>query len=203
LSGEQKNLNSISLPMPGLHNALNATAAIAVVDQLEVGADAIRKGLFEFSGVKRRFSKTGEVDGVVIIDDYGHHPVEISYVLEAARQSAKNHVIAVMQPHRYSRLSELFEEFAACFNDADTVIVAPVFTAGEEEIEGVNHRELARRIRALGHRDVRTIDDPKMLAPLIFERATTGDYVVCLGAGNITQWAQKLPDELMQLKNGA
>jgi len=203
LSGEQKNLNNIYLPMPGLHNALNATAAIAVVDQLEVGADAIRKGLFEFSGVKRRFSKTGEVDGVVIIDDYGHHPVEISYVLEAARQSAKNHVIAVMQPHRYTRLSELFEEFAACFNDADTVIVAPVFTAGEEAIEGVNHRELARRIRALGHRDVRTIDDPKMLAPLISERATKGDYVVCLGAGNITQWAQKLPGELIQLKNGA
>lgn len=203
LSGEQKNLNNISLPMPGLHNALNATAAIAVVDQLEVGAEAIRKGLLEFSGVKRRFSKTGEVDGVVIIDDYGHHPVEISYVLEAARQSAKNHVIAVMQPHRYSRLSELFEEFAACFNDADTVIVAPVFTAGEEAIEGVNHRELARRIRALGHRDVRTIENPEMLAPLISERAIKGDYVVCLGAGNITQWAQKLPAELLQLKNGA
>jgi len=202
VTGEQKNLNGISLPMPGLHNALNATAAIAVADQLDVSAEAIRKGLAEFGGVKRRFTKTGEVDGIVIIDDYGHHPVEISYVLDAARQSAKNNVIAVVQPHRYSRLSELFEDFAACFNDADTVIVAPVFTAGEEEIEGVNHRELARRIRALGHRDVRTIEGPQMLATIVFELATRGDYVVCLGAGNITQWAQKLPEELAQLSKG-
>ncbi len=202
VSGEQKNINGVRLPMPGLHNALNATAAIAVADQLGVAAGAICRGLLEFSGVKRRFTKTGELDGMVIIDDYGHHPVEISYVLEAARQSAENQVIAVVQPHRYSRLSELFEEFAACFNDADTVIVAPVFAAGENEMEGVSHRELARRIRALGHRDVRTIDGPEMLAPMVYERAGKGDYVVCLGAGNISQWAQKLPDELRRLQKG-
>jgi len=200
VTGEQKNIDGIILPMPGLHNALNATAAIAVVDQLQVGAEAIRKGLLDFGGVKRRFTKTGEVGGVVIIDDYGHHPVEISYVLEAARQSAKNNVIAVMQPHRYTRLAELFEDFAGCFNDADMVIVAPVFTAGEEKIEGVNHRELARRIRALGHRDVLTLDAPEMLAGMIEKHAVPGDYVVCLGAGNITQWAQKLPEELKQLQ---
>ncbi len=203
VSGEKKNINSISLPMPGLHNALNATAAIALADQLDVSADAIRRGLAEFGGVKRRFTRTGEVNGIVIIDDYGHHPVEISYVLEAARHSAQNNVIAVVQPHRFSRLSELFEEFAACFNDADCVIVAPVFTAGEEPIEGINHRELARRIRALGHRDVRTIEGPEMLAPMVNEMAQSGDYVVCLGAGNITQWANKLPDELQSLSKGA
>lgn len=203
VSGEKKNINSISLPMPGLHNALNATAAIALADQLDVSADAIRRGLANFGGVKRRFTRVGEVNGVVVIDDYGHHPVEISFVLEAARHSAQNKVIAVVQPHRYSRLSELFEEFAACFNDADCVIVAPVFTAGEEPIEGINHRELARRIRALGHRDVRTIEGPEMLAPMVNEIAQSGDYVVCLGAGNITQWANKLPDELQSLSKGA
>lgn len=202
VTGAQKSINSISLPMPGLHNALNATAAIAVVDQLGVNADAIRKGLSEFGGVKRRFTQTGEVNGIVIIDDYGHHPVEISFVLEAARHSAKNDVIAIMQPHRYSRLSELFEEFAACFNNADTVIIAPVFTAGEEPIEGINHRELARRIRALGHRDVHTIEGPDVLAEMIGERAQFGDYVVFLGAGNITQWAGKLPADLDEVLNG-
>ncbi len=199
VTGEQKNIRSILLPMPGLHNALNATAAITVADQLGVSADAIRKGLSEFGGVKRRFTRVGEVNGVVIIDDYGHHPVEISYVLEAARHSAKKDVIAIMQPHRYSRLSELFEEFAACFNHADSVVIAPVFSAGEAPIEGIDHRELARRIRALGHRDVVTIEQPEELADLVSRRASAGDYVVFLGAGNITQWAGKLPAELQAL----
>lgn len=203
VSGEHKHINSISLPMPGLHNALNATAAIALADELEVNADAIRRGLANFGGVKRRFTRVGEVNGIIIIDDYGHHPVEISYVLEAARHSAQNKVIAVVQPHRYSRLAELFEEFAACFNDADCVIVAPVFTAGEEKIAGINHRELARRIRALGHRNVRTIEGSEMLAPMVNEIAQSGDYVVCLGAGNITQWANRLPDELKSLSEGS
>ena len=202
VSGEQKSIKSISLPMPGLHNALNATAAIALADQLEVSAEAIRRGLANFGGVKRRFTRVGEVNGVMVIDDYGHHPVEISFVLEAARNSAQNKVIAVVQPHRYSRLAELFEEFAACFNNADCVIVAPVFAAGEEPIEGINHRELARQIRALGHRDVRTIEGPEMLAPTVGEIAQPGDYVVCLGAGSITQWANKLPDELLSLAKG-
>jgi UDP-N-acetylmuramate--alanine ligase len=189
-------IEGLELPMPGEHNALNATAAIAVADQLHVPPEAIRKGLKGFSGVKRRFTKTGTVGGITIIDDYGHHPVEIASVLKAARQSTRRDVIAIVQPHRYSRLHDLFDDFAACFNDADTVIVAPVYAAGEAPIEGVTHDELVARIRARGHRDARVIDRPEMLAPLIASRAAEGDYVVCLGAGNITQWAASLPAEL-------
>ena len=189
-------IEGLELPMPGEHNALNATAAIAVADQLHVPPEAIRKGLKGFSGVKRRFTKTGSVGGITVIDDYGHHPVEIASVLKAARQSTKRDVIAIVQPHRYSRLHDLFDDFAACFNDADTVIVAPVYAAGEAPIEGVTHDELVARIRARGHRDARVIDRPEMLAPLIASRAAEGDYVVCLGAGNITQWAASLPAEL-------
>jgi UDP-N-acetylmuramate--alanine ligase len=189
-------IEGLELPMPGEHNALNATAAIAVADQLKVPAEAIRKGLKGFSGVKRRFTRTGTVGGVTIIDDYGHHPVEIASVLRAARQSARREVIAVVQPHRYSRLNDLFDDFATCFNDADTVIVAPVYAAGETPLEGVTHEELATRIRARGHRDARVIDRPEALAPLLASRVEDGDYVVCLGAGNITQWAAALPTEL-------
>jgi len=189
-------IEGLELPMPGEHNALNATAAIAVADQLHVSPEAIRKGLKGFSGVKRRFTRTGTVGGITVIDDYGHHPVEISSVLRAARQSTRRDVIAIVQPHRYSRLHDLFDDFAACFNDADTVIVAPVYAAGEAPIEGVTHDELVNRIRARGHRDARVIDRPEMLAPLIASRAAEGDYVVCLGAGNITQWAASLPAEL-------
>jgi len=189
-------IEGLELPMPGEHNALNATAAIAVADQLKVPAEAIRKGLKNFSGVKRRFTRTGVVGGITVIDDYGHHPVEIAAVLRAARQSAKRDVIAVVQPHRYSRVNDLFNEFAACFNDADTVIVAPIYAAGEAPIDGVTHEELVARIRARGHRDARVIDRPEALAPLIAARAQQGDYVVCLGAGNITQWAAALPAEL-------
>jgi len=196
LSGEEKVIEGIELPMPGHHNALNATAAITVADQLGVSADGIRSGLKKFDGVRRRFTLTGEVAGIRVIDDYGHHPVEISSVLQAARQSARRDVIAIVQPHRYTRLQNLFSEFAACFNDADTVIVAPVYSAGEDPIHGVDHHELAQRIRAWGHRDVRTVDDDIELAPLVSERASEGDYVVCLGAGSITQWAGRLPGEL-------
>jgi UDP-N-acetylmuramate--alanine ligase len=192
-------IEGLELPMPGEHNALNATAAIAVADQLKVPAEAIRKGLKNFSGVKRRFTKTGSVGGITVIDDYGHHPVEIAAVLRAARQSAKRDVIAVVQPHRYSRVSDLFNEFATAFNDADTVIVAPIYAAGETPIEGVTHEELVSRIRARGHRDARVIDRAEALAPLIAARAQEGDYVVCLGAGNITQWAAALPAELGKL----
>jgi UDP-N-acetylmuramate--alanine ligase len=187
------------LPMPGEHNALNATAAIAVADQLKVPAEAIRKGLAGFSGVKRRFTKTGVVGGVTVIDDYGHHPVEIAAVLKAARQSTKRDVIAVVQPHRYSRLHDLFNEFATCFNDADTVIVTPVYAAGEQPIEGVTHEELVARIKARGHRDARAVDRPEMLASVLASRVESGDYVVMLGAGNITQWAAALPAELGKL----
>ena len=189
-------IEGLELPMPGEHNALNATAAIAVADQLKVPAEAIRKGLKNFSGVKRRFTRTGTVGGVTIIDDYGHHPVEIASVLKAARQSARHDVIAVVQPHRYTRLHDLFDDFATCFNDADTVIVTPVYAAGEPPIEGVTHEELVARIRARGHRDARVLDRPEGLAQLIAGRASEGDYVVCLGAGNITQWAAALPAEL-------
>jgi len=192
----QLRIDGLELPMPGEHNALNATAAIAVADQLHVSAEDIRKGLKGFSGVKRRFTKTGEVAGITIIDDYGHHPVEIASVLRAARQSARRDVIAVVQPHRYSRLHDLFDEFSACFNDADTVLVAPIYAAGEQPIAGVTSEELVNRIRARGHRDARVIEGQEALAPLLASRAAKGDYVVCLGAGNITQWAATLPAEL-------
>jgi UDP-N-acetylmuramate--alanine ligase len=199
IGGRNVRIEDIELPMPGLHNALNATAAITVADQLKVSAKAIKSGLKAFSGVKRRFTRMGVVNGVTIIDDYGHHPVEIANVLSAARASAKGDVIAVVQPHRFSRLRDLFDDFAACFNEADTVIVAPVYSAGEAPIKGVDHEELARRIRALGHRDTRVVHDPESLAPMIAGRAKDGDYVVCLGAGNITQWAAQLPGELESL----
>jgi len=192
----QLRIDGLQLPMPGIHNALNATAAIAVADQLHVPAEAIRKGLKGFTGVKRRFTKTGVVAGITVIDDYGHHPVEIAAVLRAARESTKRDVIAVVQPHRFSRLKDLFDEFAACFNDADTVIVAPVYAAGEQAIPGVTNEELVNRIRARGHRDARILNSPEELAELIAGRAADGDYVVCLGAGNITQWAATLPAEL-------
>ncbi|WP_417310930.1 UDP-N-acetylmuramate--L-alanine ligase [Devosia sp.] len=189
-------IEGLEMPMPGEHNVLNATAAIAVADQLKVPAEAIRKGLKNFTGVRRRFTRTGRVSGITVIDDYGHHPVEITAALRAARQSTRRDVIAVVQPHRYSRVQDLFNDFATCFNDADTVIVAPIYAAGEQPIEGVTHEELVARIRARGHRDARVIDRPEALAPLIASRAADGDYVVCLGAGNITQWAATLPTEL-------
>ncbi|MFC3703278.1 UDP-N-acetylmuramate--L-alanine ligase [Devosia honganensis] len=195
----QLRIDGLELPMPGIHNALNALAAIAVADQLHVPAEAIRKGLKGFTGVKRRFTRTGEVGGVTVIDDYGHHPVEIAAVLKAARQSARRDVVAVVQPHRFSRVHDLFDDFAACFNDADTVIVAPIYAAGEQPIAGVTHEELVNRIRARGHRDARVLDRPEDLARLLAARVEDGDYVVFLGAGNITQWAAALPDELEAL----
>ncbi|WP_404403079.1 UDP-N-acetylmuramate--L-alanine ligase [Pelagibacterium halotolerans] len=196
VTGVGRLVEGLELPMPGLHNALNATAAIAVADQLGVSVEAIRKGLRAFGGVKRRFTVTGVVDGITVVDDYGHHPVEITSVLRAARQSTKRDVIAVVQPHRYSRLHDLFEEFAGCFNDADTVLVAPVYAAGEQPMDGVSAEELVYRMRARGHRDARVIAGPEGLAEIVAERAAEGDYVVCLGAGNITQWAAALPREL-------
>jgi UDP-N-acetylmuramate--alanine ligase len=196
VTGEEQVIDKLELPMPGLHNVLNATAAIAVADQLGISAADIRAGLKGFGGVKRRFTCTGVVNGITVIDDYGHHPVEISSVLRAARQSAERDVIAVVQPHRYSRLQDLFDDFSACFYDADTVLVAPVYAAGEAPIAGVTNAELVDRIRARGHRDARVIEGPEELASLLAERAASGDYVVCLGAGNITHWATALPDEL-------
>jgi UDP-N-acetylmuramate--alanine ligase len=189
--------------MPGRHNALNATAAIAVAHQLGIADDVIGKALAGFGGVRRRFTRTGEWNGVTVIDDYGHHPVEIAAVLKAARESTTGQVIAVVQPHRYSRLSSLFEPFSTCFNDADAVIVADVYAAGEAPIEGADRDSLVAAVRARGHRQVIPLDGPQQLAPLVCRLARPGDYVVCLGAGSITQWAYALPDELAALEQVA
>jgi UDP-N-acetylmuramate--alanine ligase len=193
-------LQNLVLPMPGHHNAMNATGAIAIVHELGVDAETIRTALASFGGVKRRFTRTGEWHGAQIFDDYGHHPVEIAAVLKAARASTKKQVIAVVQPHRYTRLQSLFNEFATCFNDADAVIVAPVYTAGEAPIEGVDRDALVSAIKAHGHRNVMALEGPEDLAPMVASLAGEGDYVVCLGAGNITQWAAALPGELAALK---
>ncbi|HYA79720.1 MAG TPA: UDP-N-acetylmuramate--L-alanine ligase [Methylocystis sp.] len=189
-------LENMLMPMPGHHNALNACAAITVAYQLGIAPDQIRKALAGFGGVKRRFTKTGEWNGVQIFDDYGHHPVEIAAVLRAARASTKGKVVAVAQPHRYTRLQSLFDQFATCFNDADAVIVAPVYPAGESKIEGVDHEALVASIKAHGHRRALAMPSPDVLPAMIKDIVTPGDYVVCLGAGNITQWAYALPEQL-------
>ncbi|TMJ04926.1 MAG: UDP-N-acetylmuramate--L-alanine ligase [Alphaproteobacteria bacterium] len=186
----------LALPMPGRHNALNATAAIAVARELGISDDQIRKGLAGFGGVKRRFTRTGDWNGVTIFDDYGHHPVEIAATLKAARESTRGQVIAVMQPHRYTRLAALFDQFCTCFNDADAVIVAHVYPAGEAPIPGADRDTLVSGLRARGHRRVATLDEPAQLAAMVRDIARTGDYVVLLGAGSITQWAYALPGEL-------
>ena len=196
VTGVTAEITDVTLPMPGRHNVSNATAAIAVAHRIGISPEAIKSGLGAFGGVKRRFTHTGTVNDVEIYDDYGHHPVEIRAVLADARSSAKGRVIAVVQPHRFTRLQSLFADFAACFNDADTVILAPVYAAGEEPIEFVNSEMLVERMKLGGHRDARLIDGPDELAPLIDRLAQPGDMVVFLGAGSITQWAYALPKEL-------
>jgi UDP-N-acetylmuramate--alanine ligase len=195
-TGAATEIRDLRLPMAGRHNVSNATAAIAVAHELEISADDIRAGLAGFGGVKRRFTHTGSWNGVEIYDDYGHHPVEIKAVLRAARDSTKGRVIAIAQPHRYTRLHDLFDDFSACFNDADTVMIAPVYAAGEDPIEGATSDALVSRIRAGGHRDARFISGAADIQPAIRNIAKPGDYVVFLGAGNITQWAYALPKEL-------
>ncbi|MBU3731953.1 MAG: UDP-N-acetylmuramate--L-alanine ligase [Beijerinckiaceae bacterium] len=195
-SGLVTRVDDLVLPMPGHHNALNATAAIAVAYHLGMTPDQIRDALKNFGGVKRRFTKTGEWKGVTIFDDYGHHPVEISAVLRAARASTAGQVIAVVQPHRYTRLQSLFDQFATCFNDADAVIVADVYAAGEQPIAGIDRDHLVQAIKAHGHRNAMALDHPAALAGLVRGIARPGDYVVLLGAGTITQWAYALPGEL-------
>ncbi|MFC3053036.1 UDP-N-acetylmuramate--L-alanine ligase [Kordiimonas pumila] len=197
---EVRRIEQICLPMPGTHNVQNALAAIAVGLEMDISDAILRKAFLSFSGVKRRFTKTGEVDGITVIDDYGHHPVEISAVLKAARESFDGKVIAVVQPHRYTRLHSLFEEFCTCFNDADTVVVAPVYEAGENPIEGISHESLAAGIRAHGHRIVDTINGQADLACAVNKHAKRGDIIVCLGAGSISKWAYDLPDELQSLR---
>ncbi|KQP30871.1 UDP-N-acetylmuramate--alanine ligase [Methylobacterium sp. Leaf104] len=197
--GFRLEMEDLVLPMPGKHNALNATAALAVAHELGVEPEAIRKALAGFGGVKRRFTKTGEWNGALIFDDYGHHPVEIKAVLKAARASTESNVIAIVQPHRYTRLASLFDDFCTCFNDADTVIVAPVYAAGEAPIEGMDRDGLVSGLKSRGHRDAIALQRSEDLAGIVAGRAKPGDYVVCLGAGNITQWAYALPGELAAL----
>jgi UDP-N-acetylmuramate--alanine ligase len=196
-------IDDLVMPMPGHHNALNATAAIAVAHELGVSPDSIRRALAGFGGVKRRFTRTGTWNDVTIFDDYGHHPVEIAAVLRAARASTDGQVIAVVQPHRYSRLSSLFEQFCTCFNDADAVIVAPVYAAGEQPIPGADRDGLVSGLKARGHRNVIALERSEELAGFVRTLARPGDYVVCLGAGNITQWAYALPGELAALTGEA
>ncbi|MBY0258395.1 UDP-N-acetylmuramate--L-alanine ligase [Methylobacterium sp.] len=197
--GFRMEMEDLVLPMPGKHNALNATAALAVAHELGVEPEAIRKALAGFGGVKRRFTKTGEWNGALIFDDYGHHPVEIKAVLKAARASTEGNVVAIVQPHRYTRLASLFDDFCTCFNDADTVIVAPVYAAGEAPIEGMDRDGLVSGLKSRGHRDAIALQRSEDLAGIVAGRAKPGDYVVCLGAGNITQWAYALPGELAAL----
>jgi len=195
-TGNETVFEKIVMPMPGLHNALNATAAIAVAHRLGMSVETIRKALAGFGGVKRRFTRTGQWNGVTIFDDYGHHPVEIAAVLRAARASAKANVIAVVQPHRYTRLHSLFDGFAGAFSDADTVIVADVYPAGEAPIEGADRDSLVAALKKRGHANALGLRRPEDLALLIRSLAKPGDYVVFLGAGNITQWAHALPGQL-------
>ena len=195
-TAETHDIGNLSLAIPGDHNALNSTAALAVARELGLTDDDIRKGFKSFTGVKRRFTRTGEYDGVTVYDDYGHHPVEIAAVLRAARRVTGGKVIAVMQPHRYTRLASLFNDFCTCFNDADAVIVAPVFAAGEAPIEGASQAALVEGLKARGHRSVQSIDNPEQLAPLVRGLVKPGDIVMCLGAGTITQWAYALPGQL-------
>jgi UDP-N-acetylmuramate--alanine ligase len=195
-TGESETIPDLSISMPGLHNVSNATAAVAVAFGIGISPDAIRRGLENFGGVKRRFTHTGSWNGVEIYDDYGHHPVEIAAVLRAARSVARGRVIAVHQPHRYTRLASLFSEFCTCFNDADTIVVAEVYPAGEAPIEGASRNALVEGLRAGGHRDARSLESEETLAPLIASIVRPGDIVVCLGAGSITKWANALPQEL-------
>jgi UDP-N-acetylmuramate--alanine ligase len=194
-------IQALHLPMFGRHNVLNSLAAIGVALELGLTEDTIRTGLANFAGVKRRFTKTGEVNGVTIIDDYAHHPVEISAVLAAAREACAQKVIAVMQPHRFSRLSSLFDDFCTCFNDADHVIVAPVHAAGEAPIAGYLHTDLAQALKVHGHRAVQTISSAEELPQAVHALASPGDIVVCLGAGSISAWANGLPTQLEALQD--
>jgi UDP-N-acetylmuramate--alanine ligase len=193
-AGEVRTLTGVALPMPGRHNVQNALAAIGVAAELGIADETIIRGFEQFGGVKRRFTRVGELSGATIIDDYGHHPVEIRAVLSAAREGAEGRVIAVVQPHRYTRLRDLMDEFQGAFNDADIVYVAPVYAAGEEPIEGVDAAALAEGLKQRGHRAVSTVEGAEDLARQLRDVAARGDMVICLGAGDITKWAAGLAD---------
>ena len=196
LQAEDIVIEGCSLPMPGDHNVSNALSAVAVERHLGMKGDEIRGALAAFGGVNRRFTKVGEVNGVTIIDDYGHHPVEIAAVLKAARQATQGRVIAVHQPHRYTRLSALFEDFCGCFNEADVVAIAEVYAAGEAPIAGASRDDLVAGLIRHGHRHARAVTDEDDLLRLVREQARPGDMVVCLGAGTISAWANNLPARL-------
>jgi UDP-N-acetylmuramate--alanine ligase len=199
-SGQLRTIEGIELPMPGRHNVQNALAAIGVAAELGMSDDLIRNGFAKFTGVKRRFSKVGEVEGVTIIDDYGHHPVEIKAVLAAAREGAAGRVIAAVQPHRYTRLQNLMEDFQGAFNDADIVFVAPVYAAGEDPIEGVDAEALVEGLKERGHRMAKAVEGPDDLCRQLRDIAARGDMVICLGAGDITKWAAGLADGIRQAR---
>ena len=192
--GTKRIIAGIHVPMPGRHNVLNSLAAIAVGIELGMDDAVIANGFARFEGVKRRFTRVGTVDGTVIIDDYAHHPVEIRAVLSAAREAATERVIAVVQPHRFTRLRDLMEDFQNAFNEADVVFVAPVYAAGEQPIDGIDSAALAEGLRAHGHRMVRTVTDQADLSLALRDLAASGDLIICMGAGDITKWAASLAD---------
>lgn len=197
--GEALELSDVFLPALGEHNVLNCLSALAIAAEMGVAPALMRKGLENFTGVKRRFTQTGQVKGITIIDDYAHHPTEIETVLKTSRKAlteTKGRVIAVMQPHRYSRLDDLFESFCTCFNDADCVIITDVYAAGESPIEGADKMHLVEGIKAHGHRDVRPLPDKAELASMVSDIARDGDFVILMGAGDITAWAYALPEQL-------
>jgi UDP-N-acetylmuramate--alanine ligase len=198
--GSQRTIEGIALPMPGRHNVQNALSAIAVGLEMGMSDADVAQGFAKFGGVKRRFTKVGEVDGITIIDDYGHHPVEIRAVLSAAREGATGRVIAVCQPHRYSRLGNLMEEFATAFNDADIVYVTPVFAAGEAPVEGVSATDLVGKIKRRGHYSAAEISSAEALAKELAQKAKPNDMIVCLGAGDITKWAAGLADGIAKVR---
>ncbi len=201
--GSVRRIEGIELPMPGRHNVQNALAAVAVAAEMGCADSIIQTGFAKFAGVKRRFTKVGEIDGVTVIDDYGHHPVEIRAVLAAAREGVGTGcVIAVVQPHRFTRLRDHMEDFQAAFNDADVVYAAPVYPAGEAPIEGVDSAALVEGIKARGHRSAHTIAGSDALAATLADSAKPGDMVVCLGAGDITKWAGGLADKIKFLRAG-
>jgi UDP-N-acetylmuramate--alanine ligase len=198
---ERRAIEGVHVPIPGRHNVQNALAAIAVALELGLSDEAIAAGFDKFEGVKRRFTKVGEVDGAIVIDDYAHHPTEIRAVLSAAREGAEGRVIAVMQPHRYTRLEALMDDFQNAFNDADVVFVTPVYPAGEEPIEGIDATALVEGLRARGHRMVRTTGDLDELSRDLRDLAAEGDMIICMGAGDITKWAAALPDGIGQARS--
>ncbi|MFA5900673.1 MAG: UDP-N-acetylmuramate--L-alanine ligase [Hyphomicrobium sp.] len=194
--GGDRQIRGWKVPVAGQHNALNTLAAIAVASEAEIPDSAIRAALSTFTGVKRRFELTGTWNGASIFDDYGHHPTEIAAVLAAARARTRGRVVAVFEPHRYSRVTDLFGEFCACFRDADSVIVGPLYSAGEAPVQGMNQHYIAEGIRATGHPSAMAVDSVRDLAPLLRHHIVPGDMVICLGAGTSTEWAHGLPNWL-------